>query len=195
MIRQVVSRISSRILLGTPYCRNEKWLTIAQDHTISIFATTLTLRMFPPAFHPVLSLLIPRRWKIWSNINESNKILRPIIEEYRAELANGNKPRTLLHWMVQNATEVHGTVEALTLSQLSVAVASVYTSSQVTSHLLFDLAANPEYIELVREEIRENVPDLSRIDPNKLPMLDACLTETLRRNPPLLSKSCPPPTP
>jgi hypothetical protein len=100
--------------------------------------------MFPPAFHPVLSLLIPRRWKIWSNINESNKILRPIIEEYRAELANGSKPRTLLHWMIQNATEVHGTVEALTLSQLSVAVASVYTSSQVTSHLLFDLAANPE---------------------------------------------------
>lgn len=170
-------------------------VSITESHTVCIFAVTLILRRFPPILHPLVSLLIPLRWRLMRNIRDTKKITQPIIEKHIAAEASGDtinkstEPRTLLKWMVENANPHQKNLHSLVSTQLAVTVAAVYTSSQVTSHLLVFLAQNPQYIPELREEVENSTNNINNIDPNKLHKMEACLSETLRLNPPLTSKS------
>lgn len=115
-----------------------------------------------------------------------------ILNDHSAAKASGNtdaQEKTLLMWMIDNAEPHQESLHALVSTQLALTVAGVYSSSQVTSHLLVLLASNPQYITELREEIAESYDDMGNIDPGKLPKMEACLSETLRLNPPLLSES------
>ncbi|KAF2115523.1 cytochrome P450 [Lophiotrema nucula] len=191
LLRRIISRLASRMMLGLPSCRDETMVSITESHTICIFAVTLILRRFPPILHPFVSLLIPHRWRIWRNIRETKKILQPILEDHLAADSSGNtghrstEPKSLLKWMMENAKPHQKTLHALVSTQLAVTVAAVYTSSQVTSHLLVFLSQNPQYITELREEVANSTDDIENIDPSKLHKMEACLSETLRLNPPL----------
>jgi cytochrome P450 len=194
LLKRIISRVALRIMVGLPHCRNETMVSITESHTICIFGVTLVLRRFPPILHPLVALLIPYRWKIWRNIRETKRITQTILDEYLAAEASEDKseistePKTLLKWMINNAKPHQKSLHSLVSTQLAVTVAAVYTSSQVTSHLLVFLAQNPQYITELRKEIAESTDDITNIDPSKLHKLEACLSETLRINPPQTSK-------
>ncbi|KAI9708934.1 MAG: hypothetical protein M1820_003628 [Bogoriella megaspora] len=191
LLRRIISRVASRLMLGLPHCRDEAMVSITESHTVAIFAVTLVLRRFPPMLHPLISLLVPHRWAIWRNVRGAKKIIRPILEKHLAEEAagiTGNKsaePESLLKWMMEHANDYQKSLHSLVSTQLAVTVAAVYTSSQVTSHLLVFLAQNPHYIDELREEVSSSINDTDNIDPSKLHKMEACLSETLRINPPL----------
>ncbi|KAF2798683.1 cytochrome P450 [Melanomma pulvis-pyrius CBS 109.77] len=190
LLKRIISRVASRIMLGLPYCRDETIISITESHTICIFGVTLILRRFPPILHPLVALLIPHRWRIWRNIREMKKITQTILDEHSAAKASGDtshkstEPKTLLKWMIDNAKPHQKSLHSLVSTQLAVTVAAVYTSSQVTSHLLVFLAQNPRYIAEIRKEIADSTNDIENIDPSKLHKMEACLSETLRLNPP-----------
>ncbi|KAF2820880.1 cytochrome P450 [Ophiobolus disseminans] len=185
LLKRIISRVSCRIMLGFPYCRNETMVEITESHTICIFGVTLILRRFPPILHPLVALLIPQRWRMWRNIRETKKMTQDILDDYKVMKASGEaRPKTLLTWMVDNAKPHQESLHSLVSTQLAVTVAAVYTSSQVTSHLLVFLATKPQYIAELRQEIAETNSDMENIDHSKLQKMEACLSETLRINPP-----------
>lgn len=166
-------------------------IKITESHTMCIFGVTLVLRRFPPILHPIVALLIPQRWRMWRNIRETKEMTQNILDNYKVLKANGlakQQPKTLLTWMVDNAKPHQESLHSLVSTQLAVTVAAVYTSSQVTSHLLVFLATNPQYIDELRQEIAETNDDIDNIDHSKLHKMEACLSETLRLNPPQTSK-------
>jgi cytochrome P450 len=192
LLKRIISRVACRIMLGLPYCRDETILEITQSHTLCIFGVTLILRRFPPILHPLVALLIPQRWRMWRNIRETKKMTQTILDDYRTTKASGrtdDQPKTLLKWMVDNAKPHQESLHSLVSTQLAVTVAAVYTSSQVISHLLVFLATNPHYITELRKEIAESNDGMVDIDYSKLHKLEACLSETLRLNPPQTSMS------
>lgn len=122
-------------------------------------------------------------------------VIKPILEQRLSKdtgsTANhdGPGPKTMIEWMIDNATPQQRSLLALASSQLAVAVAGVYTSSQAAAHLLLYLAAHPQYIDELRQEVTDHTSDINKINPNKLQKMEACMTETLRLNPPLMSKT------
>ena len=61
--------------------------------------------------------------------------------------------------------------------------AALFTASMTIYHFLYDLAAHPEHIEPLREEIRQlgDVP-MTRANVGRLSKMDSCLRESQRFN-------------
>jgi len=86
-----------------------------------------------------------------------------------------------------------------------VSFAAIHTSSMALSQVVFDLAARPEYIKGLREEIKEVLAEdgydidgegftkLKKSSYTKLRKLDSFLKESQRLSPPGISSSLPPP--
>lgn len=52
-IQLMVSRLSSRVFLGKPLCRNARWLEIAMDYTTHVFEASRALRNLPALLRPI----------------------------------------------------------------------------------------------------------------------------------------------
>lgn len=85
-----------------------------------------------------------------------------------------------------------------------VSFAAIHTTSMALSQIIFDLAARPEYIKVLREEIREIIAEdgqevdidghvkLKKTSFTKLKKLDSFVKESQRLSPPSIGKSPPP---
>ena len=64
IVLRIVARISARVFLGVPACRNEEWLQTSIHYTENVFATVMLLRRFPKWMHPIVGHLLPSYWAI-----------------------------------------------------------------------------------------------------------------------------------
>lgn len=103
------------------------------------------------------------------------------------------KPDNFLQWLDNRATRFDATsLEYQTSIQLSLSLAAIHTTTGTCTHALYDLAAYPEYIQPLREELRmvlhENGGVFGNTTMSKLKKLDSFMKESFRVNPPGLSK-------
>ncbi|KAL2038431.1 hypothetical protein N7G274_008770 [Stereocaulon virgatum] len=174
-ILKLVARISARIFLGLPLCRDENWLEISTEFTEN------------------------GEWDDFRKghryIRKAKKLLVPEIKRRRQATAAG-KPSTensnLLSWMMEIASEAEGDAASLAHLEVVMSLDSIHTSQMNAVHVLYDLVARPEYITPIRDEIRE----VSKEDGawmkwekpsfTKLRKLDSFMRESQRFNPPTL---------
>lgn len=55
----LVARLSSRVFLGLPLCRNERWLDIAKNYTVDAFNASRSLRAIPSLLRPIAQFFLP----------------------------------------------------------------------------------------------------------------------------------------
>lgn len=103
-ILRLVSRISARIFLGKPLCRDERWLEISTEFTENVFVPLVVLRLFPRFLHGALSYFMPSTWICCNYIRQAKKLLVPDIKRRQAAMAAGEKSdndMNLLNWMLE----------------------------------------------------------------------------------------------
>ncbi|RHZ63614.1 cytochrome P450 [Aspergillus thermomutatus] len=193
IVLRIVARISARVFLGVPACRNEEWLETSIHYTENVFATVMLLRRFPKWMHPVVGHLLPSYWAIHSNLRTAKRIISPMVRQRRAEEAKGNpdyeKPNDLLQWMMDGANENDGQPDKLAHRQLLLSLASIHTTTMAAAHCFYDLCQHPEYFEPLREEINDVITQdggWKKTTLNKMRKLDSFLKESQRINPPSL---------
>ncbi|KAI1465653.1 cytochrome P450 [Daldinia caldariorum] len=160
-VLDLVARVSARIFLGKPMCRNSEWLEISTQFTENVFVSLVFLRLFPMWIHGILSWFMPSssQWRRHSRKDKHN----------------------LLSWMMEIATPEEGEASDLAHLEVVLSLASIHTSQMNAVHCLYDLLAHPEYLEPIRDEIRAKKPQYS-----KLRRLDSFMRESQRMNPPTL---------
>jgi ent-kaurene oxidase len=52
------ARVSSRVFVGLPLCRNSSWLQLSMDTTVNTFGTAIILRMLPSFLHWLHPLIV-----------------------------------------------------------------------------------------------------------------------------------------
>ncbi|KAL9597715.1 MAG: hypothetical protein Q9219_004972 [cf. Caloplaca sp. 3 TL-2023] len=187
------ARISARIFVGSPLCRNEEWLETSIRYTENVFRTVVAMRLFPQFMQPLVSFFVPQAWKVPMNLHRAQKLIVPlVIERKQLQLSpdpSYTKPNDLLQWMIDAANESEGKPEKLAHRQLLLTLAAIHTSTMAATHAIFDLCAMPEYIQPIRDEVREAV----QIDKgwqkqtlSRLHKLDSFLKESQRVTPPSL---------
>ncbi len=211
-ILKLVARISARIFLGLPLCRDNQWLEISTEFTENgtwyilkrevivanaplVFVSLVVLRLFPMWTHYVLSWLLPSTYRGHRYIKNAKKLLIPEIER-RRQAAVAGKPSThennLLSWMMEIASEKEGDAASLAHLEVVMSLASIHTSQMNAVHVLYDIVSRPEYMEPIREEIaevaREEGPWMTwqKSSYTKLRKLDSFMRESQRFNPPTL---------
>ncbi|KAF2878219.1 cytochrome P450 monooxygenase-like protein [Massariosphaeria phaeospora] len=196
VILRLVSRISARIFVGLPLCRNERWLEISTEFTENVFISLVILRLFPRFMHGVLSYFLPSTWIGCNYIRRAKKLLVPEIKQRQEAMATGKltskDDMNLLTWMLEIANGADSKPSDLAHLEVVMSLASIHTSQMNAVHVLYDLAAHPQYIEELREEIKKILAEdgkwTSWKKPSfyKLKKLDSFMRESQRMNPPTL---------
>ena len=187
---RLVARISARMFVG-PLCRNEEWLRVSIDYSLDVFRTVLVMRLFPPFLHPIVGPMVPAWWQVRRDIKLAQKLIVPLVEERRKEAASGGdsyeKPNDLLQWMNDGANKSESAPSTLAAKQLLLTLASIHTTTMSVTHALYDLAAMPEYIQPLREEIEQVLQEEGGWQKgvlSKLRKMDSFLKESQRMSPP-----------
>ncbi|RYC60955.1 hypothetical protein CHU98_g5252 [Xylaria longipes] len=192
--RRLVSRMSASIFLGYPACRNEEWLDLSVQFSIDMFTTAFTLRAFPPWMHFLIAPLIPARWRTLRYLQTGRRIIGALMKDRAANSEKTMKEdETLLGWMVNHGTKSEVAVAEMSDRQCLLTLASIHTTSNSVTNLLFNLCEYPEWIPILREEIEsvakeQDGTNVTREWLSKLMKLDSFIVETLRlRHPIMLS--------
>ncbi|KAF9237107.1 cytochrome P450 [Melanogaster broomeanus] len=186
-VQKVICRTSNRIFVGLPLCRNPDWVDLNIQFIFDIVKGGIIIRLFPKFMAPFVARFMT---SIPGSTRRVMKHLGPIIEERKKCLeeygpAWAGKPNDLLSWLMDEATGSQYSIESLTRRILAVNFAAIHTSSNASlsfTQALFNLAANPQYIQPLREEVESIVgtEGWSTGALAKMHKIDSFLTESLR---------------
>ncbi|KAK7999134.1 hypothetical protein PG991_014809 [Apiospora marii] len=198
-VQQLVCRITNRVFVGLPLCRNEELLKNGIAFAMDIPITANMLKFVWQPLRPLAALVLALPNRI--HTNRFIGILRPEVERrvanYDARKADPETkaaekvPNDLLRWSINQAKASGDPYLCRTYSLASRVLllnfASIHTSSFAMTHVLFDLAANdPAYIEELRREIKtvlaENHDVWDKRILQKMLKLDSTMRESGRMN-------------
>ncbi|KIJ13840.1 hypothetical protein PAXINDRAFT_80216 [Paxillus involutus ATCC 200175] len=154
-VQKVVSRASNRIFVGLPLGRNPDWMDLNVQFSVDVIKRGVLIGRFPKVLAP---LVVRFMTSVPGSVRRAMNHLGPIIEERRKHLDEygkdwADKPNDFLSWLMDNPEGSKSSIKDLTLRILFVTFAAIHTSSNSFTQALYDLAANPQYIQPLREEV------------------------------------------
>ncbi|KAJ7029678.1 cytochrome P450 [Mycena alexandri] len=184
IIMVVVARVSNRIFVGLPLCRNETYLQNNVQFTIDVIKSGQLVGLFPKLLQPLVAPFITNKNK---NLAIAVEVLGPTIEDRLSKESEmgpdwPGKPNDFISWLLETAEGEERTVPALVLRILSTNFAAIHTSSMAFTHALFDLATHPEHLLPMREEAERVVKEQgwSKAALNSMVKIDSFLRESQR---------------
>lgn len=161
---RILARVSARFIVGLQLCRDVEWLRVSTGVGVNVFTIVLFLRALPPflrPLHPLIVRCLPTWYKMHENPRVARKSIAPILTEHsgksHGEMANGNDTASpLLTWMYENAlNDLERDPVNLAHRMIFLGLGSIHTTAPQTAHAIHDLAARPELVRSLREEIEE----------------------------------------
>lgn len=195
MVR-VIAATASRMLGGLPISRNQEWLETAAAYSMDVVSVAMKLRPYPAFLRPLITPWLHGSKVLDRHIKTTKKLFSPMFVQRLGLLEKSGineehgKPDNMIQWMADSARLKDRDPDVLAHNMLFMSMAAVHTSSATTIHVLFDLCANPEYIQPLREEVQGVITEhgwtLAGI--NAMKKLDSFMKESQRLNQAVLSK-------
>ncbi|KAH8889257.1 ent-kaurene oxidase [Thozetella sp. PMI_491] len=153
----IVSRLSSRVFLGQPLCRDKRWLAIAKSYPVDVATAMIVLRIVPSFIRPIAYWLIPRCWACRRAVQTTRKLISPeiqrsrkIVDDIKAGGLESTKAIGGIGWIYQILND--GNID-YARAQLMLTMSSVYTTSDLLIRAILDLCEHPEMVSSLREEV------------------------------------------
>lgn len=203
IIQMLLGRIVGKMIVGKEACRSPEWMDLAEHFTEDFVAASIIMRLAPKWMHPLLTNVIPQRWRLRRRLAGAAKITDRCIsrhEEAKKRKAQGleaDEEDNMLAWMLDNAPDKEYVLENLPTLVLVILVPAAHTTAMAISNLLFDLCQHPDWFETLRGEILSVTKEVGPIGEryqvkdwvSKLELLDSFFNESQRLSQPLSSKS------
>lgn len=175
---------------------NADWQRISVMYTVDAFMAAKALNNWPAPLRPIVHWFMPECKKIREEVKLAKALIGPEVDRRRKELAaNGGKPRRKVldsvDWFTASAK---GQEFDFANAELSLAMASIHTTSNVLAFAMYDLVENPQYMPLLREEIKRVYEAEGKWEKStlfKLRLMDSFLKESMRLHPHNLGKQVP----
>ncbi len=190
----VVAKVSGRVFVGPELCQDPEYLDAGSNYTLDLMAAVTVLKKMRPWLKPFLAHRLPEVIQLRKRERQLTEFLRPIIEERmtaKSKDPNWQEPDDMLQWMVNRSGGIHS-VDKIAHYQLGLIFAAIHTTTMTATNILYSLAVTPEYIEPIREEIRNALADNGGIITSRalqqMEKLDSYMKEATRFFPPGVSK-------
>ncbi|MCJ1247522.1 hypothetical protein MMC30_004736 [Trapelia coarctata] len=194
---RVASLMSGRAFVGLPLSRDPDWVEATTSYTQDVSRAYIYLRALPWFIKPFLAPFSAQVKSLLRHRQINVEKLAPLLaaKQHRAgnkqvEFKPHNPPGgEMLDWFISRYSKPP-TAHQLARDQLLATFASIYNLSNALSYIVFDLAAYPEHIEELRQELKEVVGDNGVIDKITLPKLrkfDSFVRESQRLSPPSIA--------
>ncbi|OAQ78207.1 cytochrome P450 monooxygenase [Purpureocillium lilacinum] len=188
-ILRLVARMSSRVFLGETLCRNEDWLHVTREYTVTVFRAATELRKYPYAARYVVHWFLKSCRDARALVKKTRSVIQPVIDERRCEAkkarARGEEPERYddaIDWFERETTGGHYDAAIV---QLVLSLAAIHTTTDLLCQTLGDIVQHPEIIQPLRDEA---VAALSKEGWHKsalfkMTLLDSVLKESQRLKP------------
>ncbi|PAV15395.1 cytochrome P450 [Pyrrhoderma noxium] len=184
VVARVVFRASNRVFVGLPLCRNDVFMGINVQHALDVVNVANSIKPYPFFMKPFVARFTTN---LPATSKHASELLRPLIEERlkhsgQSEDEWPDKPNDLLQWFIDETEPEKRNVMRHTYDILALNFAAIHTSSNTMSDALYHLAARPEFVAPLREEVEKVVAEegWSKASMQKLRKIDSFLRETLR---------------
>ncbi|EAQ85066.1 hypothetical protein CHGG_09080 [Chaetomium globosum CBS 148.51] len=164
----IVPRVTNRIIVGSPLCRNPEFLNSQVAFADDVVRNSFILDMFPRLFRPLVApLVVLSNWWHW---RKSYLLAKPVIEQRLSDMtrkASGTDaayddwqpPEDMITWLIRKAQadnlQAELNAEMLSKRLLPVEFAAIHTTVLTGFNLVLDLLASDpilKYIDTIREE-------------------------------------------
>jgi len=181
---KVVSRASNRVFVGLPLCRDPEFLSTVVNFAFAVSLGRDVLSVVPGVFRGVAGRLLP-----WSKraIRKTSEYIEPIIQERLQKLQElgddwPDKPDDYLMWLIEEAHKVGRGADLVVQGMLVSNFAAIHTSSHSITHSLYNLAAKPQYMQPLREEVEAVIHEhgWTKVGMGKMWKLDSFMRESQR---------------
>ena len=183
------------MLGGTVASRDMEWLESAARYSHDVVATAQQLRQWSPFLRPFVAPWLDGKKKLDQHLATAKKTFRHVFVQRlelleRGGVSDAEKPVDMAQWMVETARGNDRDPDVLAQNMLFMTLAGLHTSSNTTIHALFDLCANPQFIQPLRDEIEQVIGEdgWSMAAISRLKKLDSFMKESQRLNQTVLSK-------
>ncbi|KAI0284741.1 cytochrome P450 [Russula brevipes] len=180
-VQRLICRLSSRVFVGAPLCRDHDYQRLASSTTMNIVYSGIIISMFPKLFKPIVARIF---YKHSSQVQQTMEFIRPVVEERFAKMEEfgenwDDAPNDTLMMLMKEAKGVERSLEGLARRLVAVNFASIFTTS-LTS--VYRLLGHPEYIEPLREEAEAAVAEAgwTKAGMDKMHKIDSFIRETHR---------------
>ncbi|KAI4262093.1 MAG: hypothetical protein L6R42_002722, partial [Xanthoria sp. 1 TBL-2021] len=189
---RIAHAIIGRIFFGAGLCLDKDLLKITFDGEIDFYEVAYAIAKWPLLLRPLATKILPRARAMKQNYQAMARFLRPVLERRlqawpaeRKEKESG-RPSDFMQWMLDASQTQPCTLERQYQLLLGNATDAAFATNISLTHISFDLATYPEYIQPLREEFGDMIErpqDITRARMASLGKLDSILKESHRINP------------
>lgn len=191
---RIVAKVSGGIFVGPELSSDPEYLDAGSFYTVDLMNAVTALKKIRPWLKPFLASRAPEVIALRAREKQAERVLRPIVEERlkaKASDPNWQEPDDMLQWMI-NMSDGKQSVATIATAQLGLIFAAIHTTSMTVTNIMYTLAVMPEYLEPLREEIRNVMADeggaITFRALQKMEKLDSYMKEVLRFYGPVMSK-------
>ena len=198
-VLQMISRMTSRTLVGTKLSEDPVWHEALVGYASSIFPASVKLKVVPVPLRQIYALFLPILYKIRYHRRTAQKILYAEIKRRREERKTSTaepKERRLdtLDWLDDVSQGVELRPRNMVKRELLLGFGAIHTTTNHTTNVIHDLATRwheyaPELRTEIEEAIKEDGGRLRKSTFTKLSKLDSFMKESQRMNPLTIRKS------
>ncbi|GJJ07764.1 hypothetical protein Clacol_001969 [Clathrus columnatus] len=181
-VTEVVARVINRVFVGLPINIGREPEYLKANIDLVIFGMSC-------AYLYDTSLVAKSLTTFSKSVNTAAKYLGPIIKERQDKMDEcghdyPGKPFDALSWLMEEAVGQERSVANLTKRVLALNFAAVNTTSASFTFALYTLAAEPYYLQPMREEIERVIAEegWTKTAMTKMHNLDSFLKESMRFN-------------
>ncbi|KAF8637705.1 hypothetical protein AX16_010780 [Volvariella volvacea WC 439] len=183
-IMRIICRSSNRIFVGPPFCRDLDYCKLNEEFTLQVVIAGTILMCFPSFLRPLAARFFTN---VESCIQRGIRHLGPMIrdrveqeENYGKERAD--RPNDLVSWLLDYAQPHQREERDLVVRILTANLAAIHTTTMASTHILYDIASRPEYVEPLREEIQDVIDKegWTKAAMDKMNKLDSFIRESQR---------------
>nr|D1MX89.1 RecName: Full=Cytochrome P450 monooxygenase bsc11; AltName: Full=Brassicicene C biosynthetic gene cluster protein 11; AltName: Full=Cytochrome P450 monooxygenase [Alternaria brassicicola]BAI52804.1 cytochrome P450 [Alternaria brassicicola] len=189
-INHIVARVTSRVFLGFPLCRNQKWLDIVVNHTKAVFMAQKRMRQTPPALRPLIHYFLPETKLLRQHLHAARTLISPELAKRRAAveeaLRHGKIPKesaNAISWMVE-VSQAQGRKIDVAVHVVSLSMTAIQTTSEVMTNCILQLCETPSIVDDLRAEIIFLLKEggWTKYTLYKMRLLDSFIREVMRHH-------------
>ncbi|KXX80410.1 Fumitremorgin C monooxygenase [Madurella mycetomatis] len=182
----IIARAASSVFVGPEKADDPEWLDLVQGYVLAFFTGVSDLHRYPAWSRSIVHWFLPSAIACRKYVSHAREIMNEVIrkrqeEVKRAALEGKEHPayNDALAW-VQAASG--GRAEAGDV-QLSLAMAALFTTTELFRQLLIEIARHPELVEPLRNEVSEQISlhGISVAATSNMVLLDSFMKESQRQ--------------
>ncbi|OLN86218.1 Ent-kaurene oxidase 7 [Colletotrichum chlorophyti] len=187
---RIIAMVSGRVFIGSELCRDERYLDASINYTIDVMTAVHVIALVPSWLRPLVAPWLPTTKKLYKRIDEAEAVFRPLVaaRKQASKDIDHNEPDDMLQWIL-NAQTKFGQLSdrELAMAQLGISFAAIHTTSMTTTNAFYWLAAKPDLIPMLREDVQqallESGGNFTSSALQNMKKLDSFLKEVLRCSP------------